>query len=83
MEGNFLGLSDFEWKITAAYFAFMGLLLIFILIVSSRSWTKKKLEKLEEQEKYFAERGGIVPKFFEPTNQENVEKSKKCDFSTK
>lgn len=83
MEENFLGLSDFEWKITAIYFAFMGLLLIFILIASSRSWTKKKLEKLEEQEKYLASKGGIAPKFFKSTNQENIEKSKKCDFSTK
>lgn len=83
MKENFLGLSNFEWKIVAAYFAGMGLFVIFILLVSSESWTQKKLEKLEEQEKYFAEKGEITPKFFKPTSQENVEKSKKCDFSTK
>lgn len=83
MEEKFLGLSSFEWKVAAAYFAGMGLLVIFIFLVSSRSWTEKKLEKLEEQEKYFAEKGEITPKFFKPTSQENVEKSKKCDFSTK
>lgn len=83
MKENFLGLSNFEWKIVAAYFAGMGLFVIFILLVSSESWTQKKLEKLEEQEKYFAEKGEITPKFFKPTSQENVEKFKKCDFSAK
>lgn len=83
MKENFLGLSNFEWKIVAAYFAGMSLLAICVLLISSKSWTQKKLEKLEEQEKYFAEKDEITPKFFNPTSQENVEKSKKCDFSTK